>query len=237
MVRWILRQGKHLVCCSEDLARRAQATVKLEEQRFCVIRNGIDVAELEQSTRQDFRPDTGGFDSYLINVATFEHRKGQDLLLQAYTMLLRDGLNSALVLVGRSTPYLQTLRGMARQLGLQDHVFFLPDLDHLRTLCAIRQSRLLVQPSREEAFGIPLLEAGYLGTPIVASRTGGIPEVVGGYYPYLFEPDNPTALAESIDEALFNPTETASQIRLMKRRVSTGFTWGTAYNSYESLWS
>ena len=161
----------------------------------------------------------------------------QDVLLQAYTRLLREGLRSALVLVGRRTPYLQNLRSMVRQLGLQDHVFFIPDLEHAKTLSAIRHARLLVQPSREEAFGIPLLEAGYLGTPIVASRTGGIPEVVGSYYPYLAVPDDPAALAAAIDEALFNPTETKSQIKLMKRRIATSFTWGTTYSAYEALWS
>jgi glycosyltransferase involved in cell wall biosynthesis len=237
MARWVLRQGERIVCCSEHLARRAQASLRLDEGRICTIHNGIDIAELERSMQDDFRPDIGDFDSYLVNVAAYEHRKGQDLLLQAYTTLLRDGLKSALVLIGRSTPYLQTLRGMARQLGLQDHVFFIPDLDHSSTLSAIRHARLLVQPSREEAFGLPLLEAGYLGTPITAARTGGIPEVLGSYYPYMFEPGDAATLAAAIDEALFNPTETAQQIKLMKRRVSTAFAWGTAYNRYESLWS
>ena len=158
------------------------------------------------------------------------------MLLQAYTRLLRNGLRAALVLIGRKTPYLQNLRSMARQLGLHDHVFFIPDLEHAKTLSAIRHARLLIQPSREEAFGIPLLEAGYLGTPIVASRTGGIPEVLGSYYPYLAEPDSPEALAAAIDDALFNPTETRHQIKLMKRRVATNFTWGSTYSAYESIW-
>jgi glycosyltransferase involved in cell wall biosynthesis len=198
--------------------------------------NGIDVEELERSRAEPFRPDTGEFDNYLVNVAAFEPSKGQDVLLQAFTRLVRDGLRSALVLVGRSTPYLATLRGMVRQLGLQQHVSILPDLDHLRTLAVIRQARLLVQPSREEPFGITLLEAGYLGTPIVATRTGGIPEVLGGYYPYLAAPDDPDALAAAIDEALFNPTDTERQVGLIRRRVSTQFTWGTAYRTYEALW-
>jgi glycosyltransferase involved in cell wall biosynthesis len=235
--RWMLKQADQVVCCSEDLAARALELFKLDEQRLRSIHNGIDIAELEHGKREGFRPAIGDFDSYLLNVATFDHSKGQDLLMKAYTTLLREGLKSALVMIGRNTTYLQNLRSLARQLGLQDHVFFIPDLEHRHTLGAIRHARLLVQPSREEPFGITLLEAGYLGTPIVATRTGGIPEVVGGYYPYLTEPDDSAALARTIDEALFNPTETKRQIKLMKRRVSSTFTWGTAYSAYESLWS
>ena len=235
--RWMLKKADRIICCSEALEKRAQVSLKLDERRLTTIHNGIDVSELDQAKTNVYKPDVGGFDNYLVNVASYEHRKGQDILLHAYADLLRNGLKSALVLIGRSTPYLQNLRGMARQLGLQDHVFFIPNLEHSQTLSAIRHARLLVQPSREEAFGLPLLEAGYLGTPIVAARTGGIPEVLGGYYPYLAEPDNPAALAAAIDEALFNPTDAKRQIKLMKRRVATGFTWGTAYNAYESAWS
>jgi glycosyltransferase involved in cell wall biosynthesis len=237
VARHMFGQADAIVSCSEDLGRKAQRLLALSEDKLHTIYNGIDVDELEHSRDNDFRPDIGDFDSYLVNVATFEHKKGQDTLLEAYTTLVRGGLKSALVLIGRSTPHLATLRSQARRLGLHGRVFFIPDLDHARTLATIRQADLLVQPSREEPFGITLLEAGYLGTPIVATRVGGIPEVLGVYYPYLVKPDNPAELAASIDEALFNPTETQRQIKLIKRQVSTRFTWGTAYSRYEALWS
>lgn len=236
LIRWMLKKADRIVCCSDDLARRAQETLRLDERLLHRIHHGIDVAELDRAKKADYRPAVGDFGDYLINVARYDHDKGQDVLLQAYTRLVRHGLRAALVLVGHRTPHLQQLRSMVRQLGLDDHVFFMPDLEHAKTLSAIRHARLLVQPSRQEAFGIPLLEAGYLGTPIAATRTGAIPEVLGGYYPYLAEPDNPEALAHAIDDALFNPTETKSQIRQMKRRVASGFTWGTSYSAYETIW-
>jgi glycosyltransferase involved in cell wall biosynthesis len=235
--RWMLKKADRIICCSEALEKRALVSLKLDERRLTVIHNGIDVSELDQAKTNDYKPDIGRFDNYLVNVASYERGKGQDVLLHAFTVLLRNGLKSALVLIGRSTPYLQNLRGLARQLDLQGHVFFIPDLEHSQALGAIRHARLLVQPSREEAFGLPLLEAAYLGTPIVATRTGGIPEILGGYYPFLAEPDNPAALAAALDEALFNPTDAKRQVKLMKRRVAAGFTSGTAYNAYESAWS
>lgn len=233
---WMLKQADHVVCCSDSLGNRARELLPLVNVPVSTIHNGIDFAELDHAKHSDYRPDTGGFDSYLINVATFEHKKGQDVLLDAYLQLVRDGLSSALVLVGRSTPHLVTLRSRVRQLGLQEHVFFVTDLDHTRTLAAIRKARLFVLPSRAEPFGIVLLEAAYMRTPIVASQTGGIPEVVGRYFPYLVPPDDPDALARTIDDALFNPTETERQVRLLRRLVGANFSWQRAYERYESVW-
>ena len=84
--------------------------------------------------------------------------------------------------------------------------------------------------------GLPLLEAAYLRTPIVATNSGGIPEVLGGYYPYLVKAGDVQALARAIDEALFNPTDTERQVRLLKRRVLARFTWQRAYGEYLPLW-
>lgn len=235
--RWMLKQADALVSCSADLTERAGEQLKLGKHPIATVHNGIDIAELDRAKRLVYRPDIGGFDNYLVNVATYEHKKGQDVLIDAYLQLVRNGLNSALLLIGRTTPHLAALRSKVRHLGLQDHVFFIPDLDHARTLAAIRHARLLVQPSREEPFGITLLEAAYMRTPIVASQVGGIPEVLGSYYPYLVKPDDAAALAQCIDDALFNPTETERQVKLQRRRVATHFTWSSAYAAYEALWT
>ena len=234
--RWVLRQGDAVVCCSDDLARVAQQTLRLDERRLHTIYQGVDIEELERSRGCRYRPPTGAFTDYLVCVAAFDQKKGQDLLLEAFTQLVRQGLKAALVLIGRRTPFLTRVRGLVRRLGLQDHVFFVHDLDHQDTLAAIRQARVLVQPSREEAFGLSLLEAGYLETPIVATAVGAIPEVLGTYYPYLARPDDAEALAETIHEVLYNPTEARRQVELIRRHVATRFTWGIAYDRYDGVW-
>ncbi len=204
--RWVLRQGDAVVCCSDDLARVAQQTLRLDERRLHTIYQGVDIEELERSRGCRYRPPTGAFTDYLVCVAAFDQKKGQDLLLEAFTQLVRQGLKAALVLIGRRTPFLTRVRGLVRRLGLQDHVFFVHD------------------------------QAGYLETPIVATAVGAIPEVLGTYYPYLARPDDAEALAETIHEVLYNPTEARRQVELIRRHVATRFTWGIAYDRYERLW-
>ncbi len=234
--RWMLRQADSLVCCSQDLSALTTRTLRLREPQVCTIPNGIDVGQLEQSRGRDFRPNIGSYGRYLVNVADYLPSMGQDVLLQAYRRLLREQLDCALLLIGRTTPHLAQLRHRVRLLGLSKQVFFLPDLDHASTLAAVRHAQLLVQSSREDPFGTTLLEAGFLGTPIVATRVGSTPEVLGSYYPYLCKADDPTALAEAMDEALFNPTETEHEVRLIRRRVATLFSSSTTYNAYEAAW-
>lgn len=236
LLRRMLRRADGITCCSDDLLNRARHAIGPGGGRLLTAYNGIDVGELEQAQGSAFRPDTPGFDSYLVNVATYEPKKGQDVLLRAYASLVSAGLKSALVLIGRSTAYLDHLRRLAQELDLQDRVFFLPDLEHRHALAAIRGARVLVQASREEPFGITLLEAAYLGTPVVATRTGGIPEVLGTDYPYLAPRDDPSALAAKIDEVLGDSGAVERDADRLKRRVLTRFTWRTAYRVYEELW-
>ncbi|MCB1923964.1 MAG: glycosyltransferase family 4 protein [Gammaproteobacteria bacterium] len=234
--RWMLRQADHVVCCSDDLSLQARATLNIDPVPVSTVHNGIDFAELDHAKHHAYRPHTGEFDNYLVNVASFTPEKGQDVLIDAFAILVREGLQSALVLIGRSTPHLATLRQQVRKLGLHERVFFITDLDHARTLAAIRKARLFVLPSRAEPFGIVLLEAAYMRTPIVATQSGGVPEVLGRYYPHLVKPDDPAALAQTIDDTLFNPTETQRLVRQLRRQVGSRFSWSRAYDSYEQMW-
>lgn len=235
--RWMLKQADKIVCCSDSLAARARQAFKLGDRQLGTVYHGADAEELEHAAMHSYRPDTGGFDQYLINVARFGPHKGHEVLLDAYLQLVREGLKSAaLVLVGQSTPHLASLRSRVRRSGLGEYVFFVPDLDHDRTLASIAKARLLIQASIEEPFGIPLLEAAFLRTPVVATSAGAIPEILGGYYPYLAKPGDVETLARCIDDALFNPTETERQVRLLKRRLPARFTWQNAYQHYEPIW-
>jgi glycosyltransferase involved in cell wall biosynthesis len=139
---------------------------------------------------------------YILFVGTLERRKNLGALLDAYERLLsRPGVLPELVLVGKATPssavWLERmdrapLRGAVRHLGYVDN-------DRRRAL--YEGARLLVLPSFEEGFGLPVLEAMTVGVPVIAAKRGALPEVLGDAGP-LIDPDDPEELAAAIEHIL-----------------------------------
>jgi glycogen(starch) synthase len=92
------------------------------------------------------------------------------------------------------------------RLGLGDRVRFLGFVPHDRVPAILTHADLLVLPSLYEELGTVLLEAMWVGLPIVASRTGGIPDVIeDGINGLLVPPGDPHTLAGAIDRVLGTP--------------------------------
>jgi glycosyltransferase involved in cell wall biosynthesis len=117
---------------------------------------------------------------YLLFLGTLEPRKNLGVLLDAYGSLLGRGVRvPRLVLAGRATPEAAEWLERARRAPLAGHVEHRGYVatDDRATLYA--GARLLVMPSLDEGFGLPVLEAMAAGVPVIASTRGSLPEVAG----------------------------------------------------------
>jgi glycosyltransferase involved in cell wall biosynthesis len=88
------------------------------------------------------------------------------------------------------------------------------------------KAAVLVQPSFEEGFGMPVLEAMTVGVPVIATNRGALPEVVGDAGA-LIEPDDPGALAREIERLIDDPREAAAASARGLDRARR-FTWEAA---------
>lgn len=119
-------------------------------------------------------------DGYILFLGTLEPRKNIGLLLDAYAQVL-ERLRRAptLVLAGRTTPdagaWLDRI-ARAPLAGHVEHRGYIPAPDREQLFAG---ARVLVMPSLDEGFGLPVLEAMAAGVPVVASNRGSLPEVVG----------------------------------------------------------
>lgn len=170
-LRAVLREADAVTACSGYLLGRA---VELEVSiagKGHVIHNGVDVERFRNSTPyQRARP-------YIFAYGRFTHKKGFDLLLQAFSQLTADVPPVDLILAGDGEER-ASLEKQAQHLGLADRVFFYGRAQPQEIVRLLNGSLFVVVPSREEPFGIVALEALAAGKPVLATRVGGLPEIL-----------------------------------------------------------
>lgn len=92
-------------------------------------------------------------------------------------------------------------------------------------------------PSRSEGLGYAILEAGVANIPVIASRVGGIPEVIRhGQEGVLVPPDDPEALARAVIDLRKNPDQAARLAAALRERVRLVFSADTMARRYEDLY-
>ncbi len=198
-------------------ARRADAVVTSTEygrriigERLGVLPDRIFVCppgapEWETLGRTPRTP-AGG---YVLFMGTLERRKNLGALLDAYeTLQGRIRPAPPLILAGRSTADADGWLRRIAQPPLSGHVQdlgYVPGAERERLYAG---ARVLVLPSLEEGFGLPVLEAMSAGVPVVASNRGSLPEVLGGAGA-LVEPDDVSTLADALERVILD--ESAAQ--------------------------
>ena len=172
------------------------------KSRTQVIYNGIDFARLDAKPGADLRPTLGiAPGTVLIGaVGSLIRRKGHDVLVRAISEV-----ENVHLLVASDGPEREPLQALSAELGLASRVHFLGYHEPITDI--YRSCDVMVLASRADAFGLVLAEAGYSRRPVVATRVGGIPEVVvDGETGFLVPPDDVPALAAAIGRLAADPT-------------------------------
>ncbi len=234
--RLVFRESTAVVACSRAFADEVTAVTGAET---VVVHNGLDVDRFLQSLDRSEDPIAAvGDRRYVLGVATFERKKGLDVLVRAFADVKRASPGLALVLVGRPAEAAAELRSLTSTLGLDDDVFFFENVPHAQVSRFFDRAAVFCLPSRAEPFGIVLLEAGAFRLPVVATRVGGVPEILDdGQTGLLVPPDDPSSLADALLRALTNDDFARSAGRRLHDRVRADFSWRRAYDAYRSLLS
>lgn len=157
----------------------------------------------------------------LLHAGRITRSKGQDIVVKALPDILQEHPHVHLILAGsgkRKGTFTSELKALVKSLGLSDRVHFLGFRTDVARL--VMAADLQVVPSLNEPFGLVVIEAMILGTPLVGSTTGAIPSILdGGELGYLAETGNPSKWAETINKALKN-SETTSRLADKARTIA-----------------
>jgi mannosylglucosylglycerate synthase len=230
---------RHVVV--SELRRKELADLmKLDPVSVSVIPNGVDAArfyKLEAQT-QKFLDQTRLMDAspILLLPVRITRRKNIELALYTLSELHKHFPQAALVVTGplgphnaRNREYFDALVDLRSHLGLQDSVYFLAELADSFLPDAViadfyRVADALIFPSREEGFGIPLLEAAFSHLPVFCANIPPLREL-GMTDAYYFSPDeNPAVIAAAIAD-YFQSTESAR----LAMRARSMFRWEAIY--------
>jgi glycosyltransferase involved in cell wall biosynthesis len=191
-------RADHIIVPSRYAAREVACQLEISADRITVCSPGAPGWTSQIARERGGEP--GG--ASLLFIGTLEPRKNVGGLLDAYARLRERRPDAPpLVLVGRIADSEQVMRQRTSEAPLAGHVTVMGYVTEEERQRAYRTARVLVLPSLEEGFGLPVLEAMACGVPVVVSNRGSLPEVAGNAARPI-DPKDPEALATEIARLL-----------------------------------
>jgi glycosyltransferase involved in cell wall biosynthesis len=228
VLRRALAQADRVTACSRDtLEDLEQFTGAPFGTRGSVIYNGVRLEDFQAAEPYRHpRP-------YILAIGRHVWQKGFDVLLEAFAA---SGLGSYDLLLAGDGPERNELEALAQKLLIENRVKFLGRADRKTAVALFHGCEFFVLPSRQEPQGIVNLEAMAAGKAVIASQTGGVPEIVAdGETGLLTPPGEVAPLAGALRRLAGDPA--------LRERLGTGgaarvrrFTWESIAASYRHIY-
>jgi len=201
-IRQALRGAQGVVAVSQALADKAVA-LGVERSRVHVLYNGVEPNLFKPGSRGDARTKLGlpQDERIVLYVGNLKDTKGCLDLLEAFPRVLSAHPDTRLLFVG-SGPSRDAMLQRAAALGCQDRVQLVGAVEHFALGDWFRAADLLCLPSHNEGVPNVVLEAMACGTPVVATRVGGIPEVLPEHAGMLVNAHDRVGLEGALIDAL-----------------------------------
>ena len=192
-------------------------------QRIFVVHSGIDPERFTAVSMEHLIPEFNlkSNEPVVVNVAHLAGHKGQQYLVRAIPLVLTKIPAARFFVVGEGE-LMNELQALAASLGLNKRLIFTGFREDVGAFYHVAD--LFVMSSAQEGLGTAVIDALALGKPVVATNSGGIPEVIlDGETGRLVAPGDPAALAEGIVELLTNPERAKRMARRGQEMVRQKF--------------
>ena len=216
--------------CSQTVIERGRSLVPKIVSRSSPIRNGLETPTV-QPCPLSFDPPR------LLCLGRLVKEKGMDVALSALPRILARFPQARLIIAGdgRERPALDQ---QARSLGVQDSVDFLGWVPPHHVSELMNTASVVVVPSQwEEPFGLVVLEAALMARPVVATRVGGIPEIVEDHVTgLLIEKNAPDSLSEAVTFLLDHREIAGRMGQAACLKAQHEFGWKGHIDAYEAIY-
>jgi glycosyltransferase involved in cell wall biosynthesis len=237
--QWCTALSHHVIAVSNETAEHLVRVEGAPLAKVSAIHNGLDFERVKVSgpnARERVRAELElGEISTFLTAGRLHPEKGYEHLFAAVRLLKDQGQRPFIVLIAGRGPFLARYEELVRSLDIADRVRFLGFRSDLPDLMVASDAFVLA--SVAESFGLVLAEALYLGLPVLATRVGGIPEIIDdGVDGCLVPPGDPGALAQAMGSFLRAEVRLTGQGAAAARKVRQRFDFEQMLKAYEAVY-
>jgi L-malate glycosyltransferase len=206
--KWANNLADQIICVSKANQNLLTELYPNLKNKIAVVHNGVESSSIINAAQkamirtQVFQLSPNSKTKIIFSAGTLHERKGYQVLISALAELEKSLEDFKLVIAGEG-PEHQNLLELSKNLRIEKKILLLGQRDDIAQL--MQSADIFVLPSLKEAFGLVILEAMQAGLPIVASKIGGIPEILGEDYQYLCPIKDHLCLKEKLVQLLKNP--------------------------------
>ena len=231
LMRWVTKRALEVAdkvlsnsaCLLRDAERISASVIG----KSMVVGNGVDMAEFVSSPQSEYAQQR-----YVLCAARLVFTKGVDVLIEAFAMVHQMSGDLALLIAGDG-PERQKYAALVEESGLGGVVELLGRVEPTQIPSLLAGCELLVLPSRQESCGIAILEAMASRKAVIATRVGGVPEIIRDMENgLLVDAESPQQLAKAVVLLL---QDNELRDRLAKagyETVRSRFTWEKVVDKY-----
>ncbi len=228
LIREVLRTADWITACSAAVLDKTRQQLPEIVSSSSVIANSLEEPHVDPVPISFEIPK-------LLCVGRVVPQKGFDLILVALASIIHRFPTLRLVIAGDGES-LPELKKQAARLQIKNYVEFMGWVVPDKVPALINESTMVVVPSREEPFGLVALQASQMARPVVASRVGGLSEIiVDKETGLLVEKEDARALADAIAFLLDHPEAAVQMGQNGRNRTREVFNWDRYVDAYDQL--
>ena len=227
---WSIYISKHIISVSNSTMQDIVRHYSFASKKTTVVHHGYDKVRFNRLINiEDVRRIKKKYsivNDYLLFLGTLKPSKNIEGLLSAYQLLKKDFPEISLVIAGKKGWLYDSIFARSKSLGLKDVIFtdFIPEEDKP---ALIKGARAFVVPSFWEGFGMDVISAMAVGTPVVASSAGALPEACGRAA-VMVDAYKPESIAEGVKKVLSMDESQYNKLREEGFIQAAKFSWDKA---------
>lgn len=221
-IRYSVGVSCRIIAVSENTRRDLIRLYGVPEPKVSVIYEGVD--RVVGSSLNESRVQPVVSRPYFLFVGRIETRKNIVRMIEAFDLFkAKSGLSHELLLVGKPGHGYEVIQERIRASKFQSDIRELGYVNEDEKWRLLKGAEAFLFPSLYEGFGLPVIEAQSVETPVIASNTSSLPEIAGEGA-VLVDPLEPQAIAEAMETVVQNPEKRADIIEKATRNADR-FSW------------